>query len=154
VVNPGFFSYWLPPLLWCALVLLFSGDWGSSWHTLGWLGWLLSRISSLNPAQINMIHYYCRKSAHVLAYGILYVLWFRAFQGHLCYRIRYAALCALGLSLLVALTDEGHQTMVSSRSGSLYDVALDVSAALLVAGLTAIWWRLRVKLNHGRQITP
>jgi len=147
--TPVYFSYWLPPLLWCAMVLLFSGDWGSSRHTLGLLRWLLSWIPSLSPAQINMIHYYCRKSGHVLAYGILYFLWFRAFQGNLHYSVKNAALWSLGLSLLVALTDEGHQAMLGSRSGSLQDVGLDFSAALLAAWLTTIFWRPRPRPKPG-----
>jgi VanZ family protein len=138
-----FYSYWLPPLLWGTVVLLFSGDWGSSGHTLGLLRWLLSWIPSLSPAQIMAIHSYFRKSGHVLAYGILYFLWFRAFQGHLSYRVKNAALWSLGLSLLVALVDEGHQAMITSRGGSLQDVGLDFSAALLAALLTAIFWRSR-----------
>jgi len=147
--TPVYFSYWLPPLLWCAVVLLFSGDWGSSRHTLGLLRWLLSWIPSLSPAQINMIHYYCRKSGHVLAYGILYFLWFRAFQGNLYYRVKKAALWSLGLSLLVALVDEGHQAMIGSRAGSLQDVGLDFSAVLLTALLTAIFWRPRPRPKPG-----
>jgi VanZ family protein len=143
--TPVFFSYWLPPLLWGTVVLLFSGDLGASRHTLALLRWLLSWIPSLSPAQILALHYYFRKSGHVLAYGILFFLWFRALQGHLSYRVRNAALWSLGLSLLVALVDEGHQAMLSSRSGSLQDVALDVSAALLAAGLTAIYWRPQPK---------
>ncbi len=52
-------------------------------------------------------------------------------------------LLALGLSLLVALVDEGHQAMIRIRGGSLQDVGLDFSAALLAALLTGIFWRPR-----------
>lgn len=147
--TPISFSYWLPPLLWCAMILVFSGGWGSYQHTLGLLRWLLSWIPSLSPAQFKIIHYYFRKSGHVLAYGILCFLWFRAFQGNLYYRVRNAALWSLGLSLLVALVDEGHQAMIRSRGGSLQDVGLDFSAALLAALLTAIFWRPRPRPNPG-----
>jgi VanZ family protein len=147
--TPIFFSYWLPPLFWCTVVLVFSGDWGSSRHTLGLVRWLLSWFPSLSPAQFKMFHFYFRKSGHVLTYGILYFLWFRAFQGHLCYRVKKAALWSLGLSLLVALMDEGHQAMIRSRGGSLQDVGLDFSAALLAALLTAIFWRPRPRPTPG-----
>jgi VanZ family protein len=147
--TPVYFSYWLPPLLWCTVVLLFSGDWGSSGHTLGLLRWLLSWIPFFSPAQIMAIHSYLRKSAHVLAYGILCFLWLRAFQGHLYYRVQKAAVWSLGLSLLVALVDEGHQAMITSRSGRLQDVGLDFSAALLAALLIAIFWRPRPRPKPG-----
>jgi VanZ family protein len=140
---PGQFSallgYWLPPLLWSAAVLAMSGDWGAGRQTLGLVQWLCSWIPSLSPAQIQVIHFYFRKTGHVLAYGILYLLWFRAFQGSFRYRPGISFLWALGLSLLLALLDEGHQSRLASRTGSIRDVALDLGGALLAAGLTGIF---------------
>ena len=143
--TPVFFGYWLPPLLWCALVLIMSGDWGSARNTLGLLGWLLSWISPLDPAHFQVINFYCRKAGHVLAYGVLYFLWFRAFQGNPGYSMKKSALWSLGLSLLMTLVDEGHQWFIGSRTGSLWDVGLDFSASLLAALLTAIFWQPRCR---------
>jgi VanZ family protein len=140
---PVFISYWLPPALWCAGVLVLSGDWGSAQNTLGLVQWLLSWIPALSPAQIEVIHGYCRKSAHVLGYGVLCFLWFRAFQGNLGYRAKRAALWSLGLSLVVALVDEGHQSFLQSRTASLRDVGLDFLGLFLAAWFTAAFWRPR-----------
>ncbi len=137
-------TYWLPPLLWCAGVLTLSGDLGSATHTLGLVQWLLSWLP-LSPAQTLVVHGYFRKAGHVVAYGILYFLWFRAFQGSLHYRPRKSFFWALGLSLLMSMLDEGHQSLYQVRTGSLLDVGLDFSAAVLAALLTAIWWRPRLK---------
>jgi VanZ family protein len=141
--NPVLFSYWLPPVLWCAGVLMFSGEWGSSRNTLGLVGWLLSWISSFSLGRLMEINTFLRKVGHVLAYGILYFLWFRAFQGNLYYSAKKSFLWALGLSLLVALVDEGHQSLYRTRGGSFTDVGLDFSASLLASLLTAIVWPIR-----------
>ncbi len=138
-------NYWLPPLLWCAGVLVLSGDWGSSGNTLGLVRWLLSWIPSLSPAQVLVIHGYLRKSGHVFAYGVLYFLWFRALQGNLYYSPKKSFFWALGLSLLLALADEGHQSLYQTRTGGLGDVGLDFSASLLAAWLTAIYWQPRLR---------
>lgn len=137
-----FFIYWLPPLIWCAGVLALSGDLGSSRHTLGLVKWALSWLH-LSLAQLKVVHGYLRKTGHVLAYGILYFLWFRAFWGSAGYRGKKAFFWSLGLSLAVALLDEAHQSMFRTRGGSLMDVGLDSSAALLAALLTAVFGRKR-----------
>jgi VanZ family protein len=147
--TPTFLSYWLPPVLWCTMVLLCSGDWGSSGNTLGLIGWLLSWIPSLSPGQIMVINAYVRKAGHVLVYGIVSFLWFRAFQGNLYYGPKQSFLWALGLSLLVSLVDEGQQGLYLTRSGSLTDVGLDFSAALLAALLCGIFWPTRSRPGSG-----
>ena len=138
-------GYWLPPLLWGAGVLAMSGDWGSAKHTLKLMKWLLSWVPSLSPAQIKLIHFYFRKAGHVLSYGILYVLWFRAFRGSLRYRLRKSFFWALGFCLIVALVDEGRQSLLTSRTGSIRDVALDLGGALLAGTLTGIFWQSRLR---------
>ena len=127
---------------------MLSGDLGSSGNTLSLVRWLLSwMIPSLSPAQVLVIHGYLRKCGHVFAYGVLYFLWFRAFQGNLHYSPKKSFLWALGLSLLLALADEGHQSLYQARTGGLGDVGLDFSASLLAALLTAISWRPRPRPN-------
>jgi len=135
--TSGVISRWLPPVFWTALILLMSGDWGSSENTLGWVSRFLSWLPSLTPEQVNVIHDYFRKAAHLLTYGFLYVLWFRAFRGSLGYAPKKSFCWSLGLSLLVSFLDEGNQSLYQSRGGSLWDVGLDCSAMLLAAGLTA-----------------
>jgi VanZ family protein len=151
--TPAFFSYWLPPVLWCGAILAFSGDWGSSGNTLGLVRWLLSFLPSLSPDQLLVLHFYVRKAGHVLAYGILSCLWLRALRGELPLRPPKAFFWALGLSLLVSLADEGHQSFFASRTGCLADVGLDFSAALLAALLCGLAWPGRPRPGSG-QGTP
>jgi hypothetical protein len=128
-----FFCYWLPPLLGTAGILALSGDLGSSRHTRELMEWLLSWFPFLKMGPIVESQGYFRKAGHILAYGGLYFLWFRAWLWRLSPRRRAAILWSLALCLLTALTDEGHQSFFTSRTGCLSDVALDFGAAALAA---------------------
>ena len=136
-----FCSYWLPPLVWGVAILAFSGNLGSFQSTQGWLKWLVSWVAPLSPAQFETVHEFLRKLGHLLAYGVLSFLWFRVFQGHLRWGLRRSLLGALLLCLIVASVDEGYQSWCPARSGSLWDVALDMGAAGLGALLTATFHR-------------
>jgi VanZ family protein len=139
--SRGFLWYWVPPLAWCGVVLGLSGDLGSSRHTFDILKWLLSWLPSLSPAQFDLIHFYFRKTlGHFGNYAFVYFLWFRAFRGQMGYQLGRAVLCSLGLCLSLALLDEGHQALFSSRGSSLRDVALDLGGALTAALITSIFW--------------
>jgi len=141
-----FLWYWLPPLAWCGVVLTLSGDLGSSRNTGYLLTWLLSWFPPVSPAQFNLIHFYFRKTVgHFGNYAFIYFLWFRAFQGQRGYRPGWAFLCSLGLCLGLALLDEGHQTMFTSRTGSLWDVALDLSGSSSAALIISIFWPAKVR---------
>lgn len=146
--TPAFWHYWLPPLIWSMAILVFSGEWGSSKNTLGLVQWLLSWLPGLTPVQVKAIHHCLRKLVHVLAYATLYFLWFRAFQGHGGYSRGRSFLVALGLCVLFALIDEGHQAMMKARTGTMYDVALDLGGVALGALVTMAVW------NPGSSRTP
>lgn len=137
--------YWLPPLAWCGAVLAMSGNLGAGANTLSVLKWLLSWFPPLSPGQLNLLHFYLRKTGHFVAYGLLYFLWFRAFRGNLGWRHGRAFFPSIIFCLVVALLDEGHQSLFISRGSSLRDVALDLSGASSVALVTWILGPLKVK---------
>jgi VanZ family protein len=130
--------YWLPALLWAALVLLASSDFFSSRNSGDWIGEIIMRVIGhpLPTRQFNIIHFLIRKSAHVTEYFILGALLFRAARGDRGgWRGRWA-LTALALAAGVATIDEWHQLFVPSRTGTALDVLLDgagAAAAQLVA---------------------
>jgi VanZ family protein len=141
--RPHLLYYWLPPVLWGLAVLSLSGDVGSDTNTRRLLQWLLSGLVALQPAQINLINFCLRKTGHVLAYGCMYFLWFRAFRDHADYGPWRACLWSLGFCLLYASADEGTQWFYASRGASVRDVILDMSGAGLAALVTAAVWRPR-----------
>jgi len=141
-----FWRYWAPPLCWAVALLIFSGEAGSSHHTSGLLKWILSGIVTLSPEALASLHNWMRWSIHVLAYGILSVLWFRALAFRFSGSPGTNVVFALVLSLAVALLDEGHQALVPSRDGSLGDVALDMAGAALLTAI-ALYARKRSPLS-------
>jgi VanZ family protein len=116
---------------------------GSGTNTRHWLEWLLSGFVALEPAQLNLINFYVRKIGHVLAYGWMYFLWFRALRGHGEYGPGRAFIWSLGGCLFFASMDEERQWFYPSRTASIGDVILDMSGASLAALLTATVWRPR-----------
>ena len=98
---------WFPVVAWAAVILLASGDLFSSDNT----------STFLQPPILNSI---VRKLAHVVVYAILGLLTWRAARS---WKV------VLLIALAVAATDESHQAASTSRSGSPYDVILDLGGA-------------------------
>lgn len=138
--KPNFLYYWLPPVLWGLAVLWLSGDFGSGENTLALLNWLFPLFTDSEPAQLNLINFYVRKTGHVLAYGLMSLLWFRAFRAQANYGPWRACLWSLGLCLFYASMDEGRQWFSVTRGGSISDVFLDMSGASLAVLIAGALW--------------
>jgi VanZ family protein len=74
-----------------------------------------------------------KKGAHMVAYAILMVLWWRVLA--LRCSIRFALGLAALLSILYAVSDEVHQLYVPGRNGSAWDVGIDAGGVLIAAGI-------------------
>lgn len=120
-----FLKYWLPVIVWAAIILAASNDRFSATNSRSWLERLLGRDV---PHAVNVAF---RKAGHVAVYGVL---------GALAWRADRRVAVAMGISLAVAVMDEGNQAMTVTRSGSVLDVLLDgVGAGMAVAGLRRLW---------------
>jgi len=129
----------LPPLAWTIVIAWFSGE---SWSSSG-TGFLVPLARSFwpwaAPEQLEALHWFIRKGAHVTEYAVLAGLW----RWALATRGAASWPAALGLSVLTASLDEVHQATTLSRAGSPMDVLLDSAAAgaalaVLAAGWTAL----------------
>jgi VanZ family protein len=85
------------------------------------------------------------KSAHVIVYGILAWLWWRALtaQRQITWPILFTALT---LTVLYGISDEFHQSFVPGRHGRVSDVLFDASGALamiLLIRYTQRGWLMR-----------
>jgi VanZ family protein len=130
----NFLTYWLPALLWTALVLSASTRLFSGAQTASVLEALLTSLFGEAPRQhLDVAHFLLRKLAHLTEYGILGWLLYRARRQHeTVWNLIWARFALAGVAL-VAITDELHQHFVPSRTGSPVDVLLD-----LIGGLVAL----------------
>lgn len=140
-VLAGFLRYWLPVLLWCALIFGFSTDAGSTRRTSRFLGPFLRWLNpNISDEAIRRVQYGVRKSAHVAEYAILALLVWRAKHkpargDRRPWNWREAGL-AFAFAAAFALSDEFHQALVPSREARVRDVFVDAIGAAL--GLLAL----------------
>lgn len=129
--------YYLGPLLWMGIIFVFSTDAGAVNQTNALLAPLIRFFEpeiSRRDLVITLIT--IRKTAHVIEYLILSLLWFNALnQGKQEWSWR-PVLCAMGISVLYAGLDELHQAFVNSRTSSLRDVGIDSIGAFLGQGIS------------------
>ena len=123
-----------PLLIWMAFISFASTNDFSSMNTSKVIRplilWLLPNATEV---QLATFHLAIRKTAHFLEYGLLALLAGRAFVTSSVALIRqHWFLLGILLVTLYALLDEFHQSFVSSRTGSLYDSAIDVIGGLTV----------------------
>ena len=131
--------YWLPPIIWMAVMFSFSTDTFSGNNT-GSLFYSIFHaiIPSLTPEQFRPIHFLIRKAAHFTEYGVLALLLFRAFRAgaSLPWSWRWG-ICSWLIVATYALLDEFHQTFTLYRGGSIYDSLIDISGGTTV--LLMLW---------------
>ena len=124
------FVYWLPAVLWAALILGLGGNASSGDRT----GLLIERLltplfGDLSPDTVVLINYVVRKSTHIGAYALLALLIFRAVRGiRDGWALRWSLLAVL-MAGAVAVTDEYRQSFAQSRTGSARDVSFDLWGA-------------------------
>ena len=145
-----FLKNWLPVFVWVGVIFLGSTDLMSAQHTsrfiIPFLLWLKPGISAETLASI---HFILRKCAHVAEYAVLGLLLLRTvtlmrnFQRSI--PIRY--LSVLGVCLLVAATDEFHQTFVASRGPSVRDITIDCCGAILGLLIGSIFRKSSISLE-------
>ena len=109
-------SYWLPPIVWMALIFYFSSRF---------------RVSATGKFLFDFIIF---KTLHLVEYAILYFLLFRAFfsinKQKLTTNNKF--IFPLLISILYAVSDEFHQTLVPTREGKIRDVFIDSLGILLM----------------------
>jgi VanZ family protein len=116
---------WLPVVLWIALILALGQGSFSADATRSRLAPLL-RLLGFGPEALETAHTLLRKGAHVGEYAVLGALAERAPRG--AAPGARAARAAL-LAAAIAASDEALQARQPSRTGSPWDVALDLAGA-------------------------
>lgn len=147
----AFAIYWLPVLLWMAVIFSASNDRVSSQRSSRLIEpivrWLFPRAPT---ATVHQVVYYVRKGAHVTEYAVFALLLWRtlSYTWHGSSRSWSwkIAGCVLLLAVVYAASDEWHQRFVPNREGRPMDVLIDTSGAVL--GLAVMWaWTRRRQLS-------
>jgi VanZ family protein len=131
------FRFWAPVLVWMGVVFLMSTAVFSSQNTSLIIGPILHFLApSLSEQQVKLIHGLIRKAGHVTEYFVLGILLFRAFRGGSTgEKVWRWALSAAVVTVFYAASDEFHQSFVSTRTPSFWDVGIDAAAGILAQGV-------------------
>jgi VanZ family protein len=143
--RPNLVRAWWPAVVWIGLIMFESTDFFSSQNTGTVLYTILTHLfGQINFYKFLVFHHYLRKTGHVVGYGMLSLLLLRAWRATLgrihTLLLRAALLSWLGTAFVAAM-DEWHQSYIPSRTGTVWDVALDTVAG--VAFLVVAYFRLR-----------
>jgi VanZ family protein len=113
---PGRAALWLPPLALMALIFALSAQ---------------PNLSS----GLGLLDHVGRKLVHMAEFGLLCALWWRALRTVAPGPRALAA--AWTVAVLYAVSDEWHQSFVTGRTGSPWDVLIDAAGASIAAALVA-----------------
>ncbi|HWC19361.1 MAG TPA: VanZ family protein [Terriglobales bacterium] len=169
------FRYWLPVFFWLGVIAYESLRLSSS-VTGGWLLQFLRAVHiQISWHAFAQLHHFLRKAGHVTGYGILCLLFFRAWfhtlepstfssvnvasgkaangrsQQLRGVHLRCASL-AITITLVTAVLDEWHQAFDLARTSSPWDVALDVTGGITF--LAFALFVLRLWRDLPKQWTP
>lgn len=145
-LRRGRISRYAPLVLWIGVVLFASTGSASMSQTSRFVRPLLEFLFPGAPEETLVVyHAYIRKLAHLTEYAILALFASRAFAGSAKTFLRkYWFLVAFSVVVLIASIDETNQSFLASRTGSVYDVLLDVAggtAMILILCLIKKWMK-------------
>jgi VanZ family protein len=152
----SFIKFWLPVILWAALIFSASGDKKSVQHSSRiiepFVRWLIPDVSD---EAVRMTVLAVRKCAHVTEFAIFTLLLLRAANATLWKSNApwngKAAKFAFVVSVLFAISDEFHQSFVPGRQGAVMDVVIDSAGASGVLFLLWLFARLAKARSDGKQ---
>lgn len=101
-----FLSFWIPPMLWAAMIFKFSSGQIPMASSSFWLDFVVKKIG------------------HFILFAVLAVLFYRGLIGEGLERKRAAVLAAF-FAFLYGVSDEIHQTFTQGREAKIRDVIID-----------------------------
>jgi VanZ family protein len=134
---------WLLVAVWSGIILWVGGDAGAASATsrfiLPFLRWLFPDATAV---ELYRLHVLIRKGAHVAEYGVLALFTLSALRASTrATTLRLAGL-ALVWVLAIAACDEARQSLFAMRTGSPWDVVLDIFGGVLALTLAVAYTRV------------
>ncbi len=141
-IRRGRLGRYAPVFLWIGVIFYLSSDGGSISETSRFIRPLLQFLFPSAPFEtIELYHGYIRKGAHLIEYAVLASLAVRALAGSSNVKLRdLRYILPVALAATVATVDEVNQSFSASRTGSGWDVLLDVTGSVI---MSALLWSLR-----------
>lgn len=126
---------WIAAILWLGIILVESSNYGSAEYTGRFLYPFLHFLLGVTQAHFPIWQTVVRKTGHFVGYFTLSLLLFRAWRATFPFpgagwTMQWARI-SFFMTALVASLDEWHQTYLPSRTGTVHDVVLDSTAALV-----------------------
>jgi VanZ family protein len=137
---------WVAAILWLIVIAIESTAYLSAHNTSRILYPILHFLFGMDWIRFEYWHFYIRKTGHVVGYGVLSVLLFRAWRAtwpavsNAKWTFRWTAIAIFGTALVASL-DEWHQSFIPSRTGRWQDVVLDTCAGVAAQLLVFLWWK-------------
>jgi VanZ family protein len=138
---------WIAAILWLIVIAIESTSYLSSDNTSRILYPIFHFLFGLDYASFEPWHFYIRKTGHVIGYGTLCLLLFRAVRATVPvanaarWTIQWASIAVLGTAIVASL-DEWHQSYIPSRTGTVHDVILDTWAGIAAQVVLLCWIRI------------
>jgi VanZ family protein len=143
--GAAFWIYtWWPVAVAVAIIVTESTEMMGADHTNGPLHRLFEDIfGPIGEHNWELIHLVVRKSGHFIGYGIVGLVWLRAWWRTFSSAsfFRCFVLSVLG-TFLVAGADEWHQSLLPNRGGRFTDVLLDCSGAIALMAVSYLLLRV------------
>lgn len=132
-----------PVVLWAGAIFLFSSGLFSGSNTSSVLRPLVLWVyPAAGETALAIVHGLVRKSGHFIEYAILALLLARALRTSTReFLRRHWFAVSLAFVAIYSLSDEFHQSFVSTRTASIYDCLIDTAGGLVA--LVIIAWRAR-----------
>ncbi len=128
-----------PIFFWLGVIFLLSSSVGASAESSRFVGPIVKFFfPNIDTPTLAIVHGLVRKTAHVTEYAILAALATRAvFSLKSGWARRYWPLFPILLVVITAAADEYNQSFNALRTGSPWDVVLDISGGLMA--IASIW---------------
>lgn len=139
---------WVPAAIAVSTIAIESTKMMGADHTSIWMRPIWTRFfGPVNDDMWDSLHWRIRKTGHFIGYGSVSLLFFASWYQTLRAKLaatragywRRAAALAMLATIVIAASDEIHQTFLPNRGGALHDVLLDtiggISAQLVLAAL-------------------
>lgn len=136
----GRLKRYAPVLVWIGVIIFLSTGAGAASETSRFIGPLIDFFyPQADAATRAMIHASVRKCAHFTEYGVFAALAARAFlSSSKVFLRKYWHVLAVLAAAVLASFDETGQSFNSDRTGSIYDILLDISGGIAAIAFIAM----------------